>query len=319
MTTETEELLWIAAQENKLFNLELIKFAIANKKTLADLLELEKSEFPGIEPTKLGKFLKDRESIPFNVYQRIFDHMQKDCIDIIPYRDPLFPKRLKNIEEKGIPALLYRQGKAMRYENGVAIVGTRNCSTHAVEFARETSQKLARLGYVIVSGLARGIDAAAHRGAISVGGLTVTVLPWMYEPYPPEHMQLLEEIKQHGSVISENFFKSNRLDKYKFLQRNAIISGISEVLVAVESSYAGGTRWPVELALSQGKKVITMEPERHNKQAYDGFLKFTSKGAIEARNPDEVVELITKEVELKDTTWDEFEYEQQVKLKPLLE
>lgn len=316
MTTETEEILWIAAQENKLFNLELIKFAIANKKTLVDLLELEKSEFVGIEPTKLEKFLNDRESIPFEVYQRIFDHMQKECVDIIPYRDPLFPQRLKQIHEKGVPVLLYRQGKSMLYENGIAIVGTRNCSTHAVEFARETSQKLAKLGYVIVSGLARGIDAAAHRGAISVGGLTVTVLPWMHDPYPPEHLQLLEEIKQHGSVISENFFKSHYLDKYKFLQRNAIISGISEVLVAVESSYSGGTRWQVELALSQGKKVIAMEPERRNKSAYDGFLKFSSKGAVEARNSDEVVELITKEVELKDTTWNE--YEQYAKLKPIL-
>lgn len=319
MTTETEELLWIAAQENKLFNLELIKFAIANKKTLADLLEFEESKFTGIKQSTLKKFLKDRESIPFNVYQKIFDHMQKDGVDIIPYRDPLFPKRLKNIEEKVIPALLYRQGKAMQYENGVAIVGTRNCSTHAVEFARETSQKLARLGYVIVSGLARGIDAAAHRGAISVKGLTVSVLPWMHDPYPPEHIQLLEEIKHRGSVISENFFKSNRLDKYKFLQRNAIISGVSEVLIAVESSYSGGTRWQVELALSQGKRVIAVEPEHHNKQAYDGFLKFTRKGAVEARNPDEVIELITREVELKDTTWDEFEYEKHVKLKPLLE
>jgi DNA processing protein len=157
---------------------------------------------------------------------------------------------------------------------------------------------LAKLGYVIVTGLARGIDAAAHRGAISVKGKTVGVLPWIHEPYPPEHTRLMHETKENGCIISEHFFQSPKYDRYKFLQRNAVISGISELLIAVESSFTGGTRWQVELAISQKKPVIAIEPEKSNTQAYDGYLKFLEKGAIGASTHEDVLEIVRNKVQL---------------------
>jgi len=294
MTTETEEILWIASQENKLIPREIILFGINHKRTLFDLLSMDISNFNGIDEDIIKKFEKNREDIPFDLYHIIYEKMQKEKINILTYCDPFFPKFFKNNNDKTDPVLLFYQGKKLSLKNTIAVVGTRNCSTHAIEYARDLGRDLATLGYIVVGGLARGIDAAAHRGAISVKGKTVSVLPWIYDPYPPEHERLLEEIKQNGSVLSEYFFKSKKMDKYKFIERNRIISGISEVIVAVESAYSGGTRWQVEMALSQKRLVIAMEPEQANKIAYDGFKQFVMKGAKPASSVDEAMNMIKK-------------------------
>lgn len=292
MTTETEEILWIASQENKLIPREIVLFGIDHKKTLFDLLSIDISKLNGIDENIIKKFEKNREDIPFDVYHSIYEKMQKEKINILTQCDPLFPKFFKNNNDKTDPILLFYQGKKFHFKNSIAVVGTRNCSTHSVEYARDLGRGLAISGYVVIGGLARGIDAAAHRGAISVKGKTISVLPWIYDPYPPEHERLLEEVKQNGCVLSEHFFKSNKMDKYKFIERNRIISGISDVIVAVESAYSGGTRWQVEMALSQGKHVIAMEPEKENKIAYDGFEQFRMKGAKTASSADDAINMI---------------------------
>lgn len=315
MTTETEELLWIASQEYKLIPKDIVLFAIKNKKTLYELLTVDPTQLKNIEEKDVEKFLKNREDIAFDSYQMVYERMQKEHVNLITYCDPYFPPFLKT-DERNFPILLYHQGKKIRFENGVAIVGTRHCSTHAIETARELSRSLSHMGYVIVSGLARGIDASAHRGALSVNGTTISVLPWMYEPYPPEHDRLLFEIKNHGCVISENFFQQKRMDKFKFLERNRIISALSNVLIAVESMYSGGTRWQVELGLSQGKTVIAMEPEPENEQAYDGFMKFVQKGALKASTSEEAVEIIKQRAPIR-TSLDSFDVEEEMPLPPL--
>src|SRR2546428_14134546 len=120
---------------------------------------MDECNFHRVDKNNIQKFLKNRETIPFEDSQKIFDQMQKKCIDMITYRDLLFPLGLKKLEEKNVPVVLYHQGKKMRYENCIAVVGTRNCSTHATEITREISRTIAEQGYVIVAGLARGIDA----------------------------------------------------------------------------------------------------------------------------------------------------------------
>jgi len=269
------------------------------------LFKMEQEEFRGIDRKILNKFLSDRENIDFAKYQEIYDLVQKNSIDLIRYSDPSFPKGLKKLNEKGIPVMLYHQGTPIPFLNCVAIVGTRNCSTHGAEFANQISKGLAKLGYVIVTELARGIDAAAHRGAINVSGKTVGVLPWIYKPYPPEHEVLMNETKLRGCLISENFYQTHKFDRYKFLQRNAVISGISEILIAVESSFSGGTRWQVELAIGQGKTVIAVEPEQSNEMAHKGYKHFLMKGATPARTPNEAVRIVENEVEFIEPALDE--------------
>lgn len=239
--------------------------------------------------------------------KKIFDNLQKERITLVPYCDPIYPNNLRKMETTKIPRVLYHQGKKTPFENGIAIVGTRNASTHAIEIARELGIVLSEQDFMIVSGLARGIDASAMRGSISVGGKTIAVLPWINNPYPPEHEQLLQEIKQNGAVISENYVASGRMDKYKFLQRNAIISALSEVLIAVESSYSGGTRWQVELALSQKKTVIAIEPEKDNVLAHDGYIRFIENGALPAKNALDVLEIIKHGLKPKEHVLEDFD------------
>jgi DNA processing protein len=308
VTTETEDILWIAAQQDQIIPRELIMFAEEKNKTLYELIQMEETDFSTIDKNILGKFVVQRENIPFQAYQRVYDQMQKERINMIKYTDPLFPYGLKKLKDKGVPVMLYHQGKKMSFVNCIAVVGTRNCSTHATEIGRNIGRELSKSGYVIVTGLARGTDAAAHRGAISVNGKTVGVLPWIHEPYPPEHERLMYETKINGCIISEHFFQTPKYGRYNFLQRNAVISGISELLIAVESSYSGGTRWQVELALSQGKTVIAIEPERSNELAYDGYKRFLGKGAIGASSSEDALEIVQHEVKLREqTVEDEFD------------
>ena len=292
--SQTEELLWIATQEDKLIPIDLIHFAIKNKIRLIDLLEnYESEDLNGVEEKAVKKFIKNRDSIDVRKYDLIWNLTQKDKIDLIPYDDIRFPKKLKDLESNHT-IMLYHKGEDIELKNCIAVVGTRNCSIRAIEFARELSMEMAKQNYVVVAGLARGIDASSHRGAILGGGKTVAVLPWMFNPYPSEHRQLLKEIEKNGCMISENFRAQKTLDRYKFIERNAIISGISDALVAIESSVTGGTTWQVEVALKQRRMVITIEPESDNKDAYKGFEKFVDQGAIPAKTVEDVLEIIKK-------------------------
>ena len=294
--SETEELLWIATQEKKTIPFDIIQFACGNNIPLSHLLEMPESDFKELNEKVVHQFIQNRENLPINDCQKIFDNLQKERINLIPYCDSFYPKNLRKIEKTKIPRVLYHQGQKTPIKNGVAVVGTRNASTHAIEMARELGRTLSKHGFMIISGLARGIDAAVMRGSVSVDGKTVAVLPWIHNPYPPEHEKLLEEIKNSGSIISENYVSAGSMDKYKFLQRNAIISALSEALIAVESSYSGGTRWQVELAISQKKTVITMEPEKSNKLSYEGFEKFVQKGALPVKNVSEVLEILQRRI-----------------------
>lgn len=293
MTTETEDLLWIAAQQDKIIPRELVIYASESNRSLYDLIMMEESDLKILNQEVVKKFLAHRDRIPLQTYQEIYELMQKELIRMIKYNDPLFPPKLKKLRDN-IPIMLYHQGNEMEFTNCIAIVGTRNCSTYGAEIARGISRALVEEGYTIVTGLARGIDAAAHRGALSVGGKVVGVLPWIYKPYPPEHERLMQETKKAGCIISEYWYQTKQFDRYKFLERNAVISGMSDVLIAVESSYSGGTRWQVELALSQGRTVVAIEPEKSNELAYEGYKTFVLKGATKASNFSEVLEIVRK-------------------------
>ena len=299
MTTQTEDLLWIASQQDEVIPRELVIYSINRGKTLYDLFVTDEQKIDFSNKKIVDKFITKRDKFDPELYNKIYELMNKHYINLIKYNDPLFPEGIKNLKEQGLPVMLYHQGAILPFINCIAIVGTRNCSTHGFELAHQLGKTLAELNYIIVTGLARGIDSAAHRGALSVDGKVIGVLPWMYEPYPPEHEKLMEETKKKGCLISEFFFQKSKMDRFKFIQRNAVISGISEILVAVESSYTGGTRWQVELAIKQNKTVIAVEPKESDKSAYDGFEKFIKAGATGASTVDEILEIILKKVKLK--------------------
>jgi len=307
MRSETEEMLWIAAQEDHLIPIEIIENAVKNEISMTKILDFSDDDLSNIDAKTVKKFFERTEKIDERKYRNIWNTVYRDKFNMIFYDDYKFPPQLK-MAHGNSTVLLYHDGLELPFENCVAVVGTRNCSTQAAEFTRELSRSLVQEGHVVVAGLALGIDTVAHRGALSADGKTIAVLPWIHNPTPKSNNRLLQEIKENGFAISDTFFNTDgMMAKGRFVHRNEIISGISDVLVAVESGITGGTRHQVEIALRQEKTVIVPEPLEENKTAYEGFEKFVDLGAEPVKSIDEVFEIIKNKAKpFKDTTLLEF-------------
>ena len=176
---------------------------------------------------------------------------------IIALGDAEYPEALRTIPDP--PLILYRRG-AWRGGSAchIAVVGSRNASLYGVSCAEQLGYELAERGLTVVSGLARGIDAAAHRGALKANGCTVAVLgSGLDRVYPPEHAELAEQIQRQGAVLSEYPMQASPLSHH-FPQRNRVISGLSLGVVVVEAARRSGALGTARLALEQGRDVFAV-------------------------------------------------------------
>ncbi len=176
---------------------------------------------------------------------------------MIIWDDPGFPARLKQIPLP--PPLLFVQGTIEPQDDlAVALVGTRGASYYGLKTGRRLAGALATRGLTVVSGLARGIDAAAHRGALENGGRTLAVLGCGLDVvYPPENRELYEKIPEQGALISE-FPLGTPPEAKNFPVRNRIISGLALGVVVVEAGVRSGTSITVQFALDQGREVFAV-------------------------------------------------------------
>ena len=171
--------------------------------------------------------------------------------------DVRYPTALAAIHDP--PSELWVRGDvdALRAPS-VAVVGSRAASPYALEVARRLGADLARRNVAVVSGMARGVDSAAHRGALEGGGLTLAVFGCGVDViYPPEHRGLAERILERGALVSE-FPPGMPPLKYNFPQRNRIISGLSLAVVIVEAAEGSGSLITAEFALDQGRTVLAV-------------------------------------------------------------
>ena len=146
-------------------------------------------------------------------------------------------------------------------KRSVAIVGARSCSPYGAQVARELAQSLAAAGLVVVSGLARGIDAEAHRGALAAGGLTVAVLGCGIDrDYPRAHAELARRIAESGLVVSE-YPPGVEPAPWRFPARNRIIAGLTEATVVVEARERSGALITADFALELGREVFATPGE----------------------------------------------------------
>jgi DNA processing protein len=177
--------------------------------------------------------------------------------EIVAWNDEDYPYLLKHIEYAP-PVIFFRGDIAIASRPAVAIVGSRNCSPSGKYVTEKLARGIAARGFVIVSGLARGIDSAAHRGALAAGGLTIAVLGCGVDIcYPPENKSLLKEILQKGAIISEFLLGTPPL-KQNFPLRNRLISGISQAVVVVEAGESSGALVTAGYALEQGREVFVV-------------------------------------------------------------
>jgi len=186
--------------------------------------------------------------------------------DYISNSSPKFPKRLKNIPEP--PKGIYVRGELPDDDTPtVAVIGTRNNSIYGRQAAYAITQELARLGIIIVSGMARGLDAHAHSAALAANGQTIAVLPCGIDIcYPPSNIDLYKQIPQNGALVSE-FAPGTAVHKGSFHIRNRIIAGLADILIVIEASERSGTSVTVDHALSQGKEVLAVPGSIFSKQS----------------------------------------------------
>lgn len=183
-----------------------------------------------------------------------------DGVATVRTDDADFPRSIKSIPNA--PRVLWIAGKLLDVDrNAVAVVGSRDASPVAARDAYAIGRSLAKAGYPVVSGLARGIDAAAHRGALShPGGRTIAVVgTGLDTTYPPEHAELDAEIRGRGAVISQVPPGANVRGK-DFSARNALIAALSIASVVIVAAERSGTRVELEHAVAQGKRVFLWHP-----------------------------------------------------------
>jgi DNA processing protein len=205
--------------------------------------------------------------------------------------EPHYPLRLQAIADP--PPLVAIRGKIEALSAPtIAIVGSRNASAAGIKFASRVARDLAAAGFVVVSGLARGIDAAAHRASVSSG--TVAVLAGGHACiYPPEHIELLEAIVANGAAISER-----PLDweprAHDFPRRNRLISGLAAGVLVVEAAKRSGSLITARLALEQGREVFAVpgSPLDQRAEGTNGLLKQGAALVTEAADIISVLEPI---------------------------
>ena len=208
---------------------------------------------------------------------------------------PEYPRLLSEVCDA--PLLLYCKGELLPRDNlAIAIVGSRKCSIYGRQQAERLGASLARAGFTIVSGLARGIDAAAHRGALSAFGRTVAVMATgVQNIYPPEHADLSLEIADNGAVISE-FPLDQRPTPGMFPQRNRIISGLCCGTLVVEATRKSGALHTCRHAMEQGREVFAM-PGRVDSLSSDGCHELIRDGVTLVRHADDILEALGPLVE----------------------
>jgi DNA processing protein len=176
--------------------------------------------------------------------------------------DPAFPPLLGAIHDP--PPGLFLRGDAdpeLLARPAVAVVGARACSGYGATVARSLGRELAAAGLVVVSGLARGVDAEAHRGALAAGGATVAVLGCGIDrDYPAAHAQLASRIAESGLVVSE-YAPGVEPAPWRFPARNRIIAGLAAVTVVVEARERSGALITADLALEEGREVFAVPGE----------------------------------------------------------
>ena len=210
-------------------------------------------------------------------------------VSIVTSQDPRYPQRLASIYDS--PAYLYVKGCLGEDDLNIAFVGSRMASTHGLFTTERLCRELALRGATIVSGMARGIDSAAHRGALVAKGRTIAVLGCGLDIiYPPENEKLFNDIAASGAVLSEFPF-GTQPNAPNFPARNRIISGISLGVVVVEAGEKSGSLITARIALEQGREVFAV-PGSIDVSGSRGTNRLIKQGAKLIENIDDILEEI---------------------------
>ena len=252
--TEKEALIAIAAFNPfgpARINLLISFFGSAKNVWRADFKRINEI---GLGKDKLEGFTAHRENFDLVSYLKT---LKKLNIEVITKEEKNYPRDLSGIDSA--PILLYVKGKIVNSEPRVAIVGSRKMTSYGKEVTERLAGELAAFGVTIVSGLARGVDTAAHLAALDKGGKTIAVLGCGLDcVYPPENTRLADRIVRSGGALVSEYPLTYPAFPLNFAARNRIISGLSRAVVVIEGREKSGTLLTASHAAQQGRSVFAV-------------------------------------------------------------
>lgn len=197
---------------------------------------------------------------------------------IIEYNSDLYPTSLKSIENP--PHKLYAEGNLnLLNSNAISIIGSRVCSVKGFSSAKQFARDLASQGLTIISGMALGIDTAAHIGCLEAGGNTIAVLGCGFKKiFPKENIKLYHRIIENNGLVISEYPPETEASSAQFLERNRIVSGLSIGVLVIEAAYRSGTSVTASLARKQGKEVFCIPHELNDKHGV-GTNRLIKNGA----------------------------------------
>ena len=211
-------------------------------------------------------------------------------IHFATFLEPEFPSQLLTIHQRP-PFVTWKGSQSSQDSCGVAIVGTRAASAEGVRCARQLASEMASRGVTVISGLAAGIDTAAHLGALDANGRTVAVIgTGLMRSYPKQNTALQARVATSGMVLSQ-FLPDAAPTKFSFPMRNAVMSGFSSATVVIEADWKSGARMQARLALEHGRQVFLMDQLRQ----HDWAREYGERpGAHFVSSVDEILSLLDR-------------------------
>lgn len=241
-----------------------------------------------LKSNTIKKLLSSYDKIYIN---KLKNDINKRGIKVASYNDEVYPKRLRNIEDA--PYMLFYFGD-MKYLNEIktiSVVGSRKCTNYGIDVAKYISREMAKYNVGVISGMARGIDSAAHKGSLESDGYTCAILGSGIDVvYPRENVVLFKEICKMGCIVSE-FLPGTKPLAYNFPMRNRIVSALGDVIIIVEAGERSGSLITAGTALDQGKDVMAVPGSIFSDQS-KGTNKLIVDGATFFNSIDDVLEIL---------------------------
>ena len=249
---------------------ELRKLSTDTAKTL-----LSKRQYRMFLETREDAYIRER-----------YERLKEQKIEYIIWKESDYPERLKQIYD--YPFGIFRKGRPVDSRLSIAMVGARSCTLYGREMAEYMARKLSEKGVLIVSGMARGIDGASHRGALQGNGSTAGVLGCgIDQVYPKEHRELYRQVEEQGVLYSEY---GPGVEPFPFLfpQRNRIISGLADGILVVEAREKSGSLITADCGLDQNKEIFAL-PGNVTSSASKGCHRLIQQGAKLVSAPEDIL------------------------------
>jgi DNA processing protein len=280
--------LWFASTElSSIIKLKLLR----EFETIENIFHYIKTHNePLIENNTILNKLK--KSYDLKKLEKVMDIMKSNDIAFVTVDEEQYPKELKNIEDP--PYGLFYKGDISKYNNtlSVSIVGSRACSRYGIDVTKIITKELIENNVTIVSGMAKGIDAIAHKTAVDNNGYTVAVLGCGVDViYPKENLKLYNDIISKGGCVLSEFVPGTRPLSMNFPIRNRIISGLSKLTIIAEAGEKSGTLITATKALEQGKDVIAVPGSIFSEES-KGTNKLIKEGAHVFTEVDDIFYLL---------------------------